>query len=74
MNPRAELPTGAVTFLFSDIEGSTRLLAELGRERYGQAMADHPVGVFTTGELFSARVGCQIYQPINQALTWPRSV
>ena len=26
----AELPTGTVTFLFTDIEGSTRLLQELG--------------------------------------------
>jgi predicted ATPase/class 3 adenylate cyclase len=27
----AELPTGTVTFLFTDIEGSTRLVAELGQ-------------------------------------------
>jgi class 3 adenylate cyclase len=27
---RSELPTGTVTFLFTDIEGSTRLLQELG--------------------------------------------
>ena len=26
----AELPTGTVTFLFTDIEGSTRLLEEFG--------------------------------------------
>lgn len=26
-------PSGTVTFLFSDIEGSTRLLLELGAER-----------------------------------------
>jgi YVTN family beta-propeller protein len=30
-----------VTFLFTDVEGSTRLLQELGRERYGQALDDH---------------------------------
>src|SRR5438874_695506 len=35
-----ELPSGTVTFLFSDIEGSTRLLHELG-ERYGDALAEH---------------------------------
>ena len=35
MAARAKLPTGTVTFLFSDIEGSTRLLKNLGRERYG---------------------------------------
>ena len=31
----AELPTGTVTFLFTDIEGSTRLLQDLG-DRYGR--------------------------------------
>lgn len=35
-----ELPSGTVTFLFTDIEGSTRLLTEL-RERYGELLADH---------------------------------
>ncbi len=41
--PLAErgLPTGTVTFLFSDVEGSTRLLDELGAERYAEALADH---------------------------------
>src|SRR5919202_597640 len=36
----AELPTGAVTFLFTDIEGSTRLLKQL-RERYGPVLMEH---------------------------------
>jgi len=36
----AELPTGTVTFLFSDIEGSTRLLNRLG-ERYTSLLDDH---------------------------------
>jgi class 3 adenylate cyclase len=35
-----ELPSGAVTFLFSDIEGSTRLVKAL-RDRYAQVLADH---------------------------------
>ena len=35
-----ELPSGAVTFLFSDIEGSTRLVKAL-REHYVQVLADH---------------------------------
>src|SRR5205814_4897532 len=35
------LPEGTVTFLFSDIEGSTRLLKELGRERYGGLLRQH---------------------------------
>ena len=36
----AELPTGTVTFLFTDVEGSTRLLRELG-PAYGAALAEH---------------------------------
>jgi predicted ATPase/class 3 adenylate cyclase len=35
-----DLPTGTVTFLFTDIEGSTRLLEEVG-ERYADVLADH---------------------------------
>src|SRR3954451_9811478 len=38
---RHDLPRGTVTFLFADIEGSTRLLRELGPERYAEALADH---------------------------------
>jgi class 3 adenylate cyclase len=34
------LPGGTVTFLFTDIEGSTRLLQELG-DRYGDVVRDH---------------------------------
>jgi class 3 adenylate cyclase len=37
----AELPHGTVTFVFTDIEGSTRLLHELGAERYADALAEH---------------------------------
>jgi predicted ATPase len=36
-----DLPTGTVTFLFTDIEGSTKLLHELGAERYAEALAEH---------------------------------
>src|SRR3954447_25432730 len=35
-----ELPTGVVTFLFTDVEGSTRLLERLG-DRYGAVLAGH---------------------------------
>jgi DNA-binding NarL/FixJ family response regulator/class 3 adenylate cyclase len=35
-----ELPTGTVTFLFSDVEGSTELLRTL-RDGYADVMADH---------------------------------
>ena len=62
---RAELPTGTVTFLFTDIEGSTRLLQELGDRYRGvqdrhtailrQAIAEHDgVEVRTEGDSFFA--------------------
>lgn len=35
------LPSGIVTFLFTDIEGSTRLLTELGAHGYADALAAH---------------------------------
>ena len=38
---RPDLPTGTVTFLFTDVEGSTRLLHELGAEAYAAALAEH---------------------------------
>jgi YVTN family beta-propeller protein len=36
----ADLPSGAVTFLFTDIEGSTRLVKQL-RDGYAGVLADH---------------------------------
>ncbi|MEA2486225.1 MAG: hypothetical protein QOD46_1336, partial [Actinomycetota bacterium] len=36
----SELPTGIVTVLFSDIEGSTRMLQRLG-DRYGELLEEH---------------------------------
>jgi predicted ATPase len=36
-----QLPSGTVTFLFSDIEGSTKLLDELGSDAYAEALAEH---------------------------------
>jgi len=35
------LPSGTVTFLFTDIEGSTLLLQELGPDGYGRELAAH---------------------------------
>ena len=36
-----DLPTGTVTFLFTDVEGSTKLLHALGAEAYADALAEH---------------------------------
>jgi class 3 adenylate cyclase len=38
---RSDLPSGTVTFLFTDVEGSTKLLHDLGAEDYGAALAEH---------------------------------
>jgi predicted ATPase len=38
---RRELPAGTVTFLFTDVEGSTKLLHELGSEAYAEKLAEH---------------------------------
>ena len=38
---RTDLPSGTVTFLFTDVEGSTKLLHELGAEAYADALAEH---------------------------------
>ncbi|MGH2376730.1 MAG: adenylate/guanylate cyclase domain-containing protein, partial [bacterium] len=37
----AALPSGTVTFLFTDIEGSTRLLQHLGDAGYADVLAEH---------------------------------
>jgi len=38
---RSDFPSGTVTFLFTDVEGSTTLLHELGAETYAEALAEH---------------------------------
>ena len=53
----AQLPGGTVTFAFTDIEGSTRLLQELGDEVYGTVAADHRRIVRTA---FGERGGTEI--------------
>ena len=38
---RSDLPTGTVTFLFTDVAGSTKLLHSRGDEAYADALAEH---------------------------------
>ena len=48
----AGLPTGTATFLFTDIEGSTKLLTALGTEPYHEVLAVHTTalrGAFADG-------------------------
>jgi class 3 adenylate cyclase len=51
------LPSGTVTFVFSDIEGSTELLKRLGDETYGALLATHRRLV---REIFAAHEGQEI--------------
>jgi len=53
----SQLPGGTVTFVFTDIEGSTRLLQELGDEGYGRVSGDHRRLV---RESFGVRGGTEI--------------
>jgi len=53
----SQLPGGTVTFVFTDIEGSTRLLQELGDEAFGRVSSDHRRIV---RETFGARGGTEI--------------
>ncbi len=36
-----DLPAGTVTFLFTDVDGSTKLLHDLGAAEYAEALAEH---------------------------------
>jgi predicted ATPase len=51
------LPIGTVTFLFTDVEGSTRLLHALGAEGYADALAEHR---HTLRQAFTAHGGVEV--------------
>jgi predicted ATPase/class 3 adenylate cyclase len=51
------LPAGTVTFLFTDIAGSTTLLHELGAEAYAEALAEHRRAV---RDAFAAHGGVEV--------------
>ncbi len=54
---RRKLPSATVTFLFTDVEGSTPLLQELGAEAYADALAEHRRVLRT---IFSAEGGVEV--------------
>ena len=51
------LPTGTVTFLFSGLEDSTRLLKQLGRDGYASLLAEHSA---LLGAAFAEHGGIEI--------------
>ena len=57
MPVRRDLPSGTVSFLFTDVEGSTRLLHELGADDYAEALAGHRR---ILREAFSAHRGVEV--------------
>ena len=54
---RRDLPSGTVTFLFTDVEGSTRLLQQLGAEGFATALAEHRR---LLREAFAAEAGVEV--------------
>jgi len=54
---RRDLPSGTVTFVFTDVEGSTKLLHELGPEAYAEALAAHR---HVLREAFAANGGVEV--------------
>ena len=52
-----DLPSGTVTFLFTDVEDSTKLLHELGPVEYANALAEHRR---ILREAFSAHGGVEV--------------
>ena len=54
---RRELPSGTVTFLFTDIEDSTKLLHNLGAEAYAEALSEHRR---VLREVFAAHGGVEV--------------
>ena len=50
-------PSGTVTLVFTDVEGSTALLGELGTEAYRAALAEHRRIV---REAFAAHAGYEV--------------
>jgi class 3 adenylate cyclase len=50
-------PSGTVTFVFTDIEGSTVLLDNLGAEAFKEALADHRRAL---REAFGAHAGYEV--------------
>src|SRR5436190_6224760 len=54
---RQALPSGTVTLLFTDIEGSTRLLHELEREEFDRLLGEHRRAL---REAFAAHDGIEL--------------
>jgi class 3 adenylate cyclase len=63
---RRRLPSATVTFLFTDVEGSTRLLHELGAEAYARALAEHRR---VLRKAFAAEGGAEVDTQVTRSST-----
>ncbi len=61
------LPTGIITYLFTDIEGSTRMVQRLGTE-FDEVLADHNISVAMprTDPEEAARVGGAVQATVSR--------
>jgi class 3 adenylate cyclase len=60
-----DLPSGTVTFLFTDIEGSTKLLQELGPQTYAIVLGEH---LRVLREAFTRRGGVEVDTQADEAV------
>ena len=72
----AELPSGTVTFLFTDVEGSTRLLRELG-DAYADVLGEHRRALATCSRCmaewrWTRRVMRSLSPSLGRQTLWPR--
>src|SRR5918992_512458 len=67
---RSDLPSGTVTFLFTDVEGSTRLLHSLGAEGYAAALAEHRrlIRAACGGQVLVSHSTAALIEPSNSLL------
>jgi class 3 adenylate cyclase len=64
------LPTGTVTFLFTDVEGSTRLLHSLGAEGYADALAEQRPADFRAAPRFPRPIRRIVSRLILSTWSW----
>ena len=65
VRPRRPLPSGTVTFLFTDIEGSTQLLRRLGEE-FGRVLSEHRA---LLRDAFDSHGGVEVHAEGDSSLT-----
>lgn len=68
MTEAPALPSGTVTFLFTDLESATKLVHELGAEAYAGALAEQRRPL---REAFTAHGGVEVNVPVERTARRP---